>query len=186
MQQRDVILTIVSAADGRRDLGRTSLQKAAFFASIALGRDFGHSAYYYGPYSGTVEADTEALVASGLVDEASHTLGLNRRGYPITQYQYSMTESGRERLEQLRDRYGDEVALIESLMTDLLRVVGSLDQTTLAAAAKTLYIAREQGKAVSAEDVADLAKDYGWELAPQRVVDVAGILKDLHFVKVDE
>lgn len=184
MQRRDIVLSVVAAGSGRPDLGRTSLQKATFFTGIMLHRDLGHSAYYYGPYSAAVEADTEALVASALVDEASRNLGVNKRGYPITQYQYTLTESGAERVAQLRSKYPSEVEAIEGLVGRLLDVVGSLDQNTLAAAAKTLYIAIEQGKPVTPDDIAKLAQDYGWQLTARRVADVAAMLQDLRFVRV--
>jgi uncharacterized protein YwgA len=183
MQPRDLVLTVIASAGGRSDLGRTSLQKATFFTGVALGRDLGHSAYYYGPYSSLVEAETEALVASGLVEEDSRTFGVNRRGFPVTQYQYKVSEAGAERVERLRGKYSFEVDQIENLMRKLLTVVGSLDQATLSAAAKTFYIAREQGREVTPEDIAGFARDYAWELSADRVSDVAAMLRDLQFVK---
>lgn len=182
MQPRDLVLSVIAAADGRDDLGRTALQKATFFTGIALRRDLGHSAHYYGPYSALVESDTGALVASGLVEEDAKTLGTNRRGFPITQYQYKISDEGAQRVRRLRGKYTSEFEEVERLVGRLVEVVGSLDQATLSAAAKTYYIAREQGKRVTAEDVSELAREYGWELSADRVTDVANMLEDLNFV----
>ena len=184
MQARDLVLTVIDAASGRSDFGRTSLQKTTFFAAIALGFDLGHSAYYYGPYSAAVELDTEALVMAGLVEEDSSTIGVSNRGFPITRYQYKVSSDGEQRVQQLKGKYPTEVGVVNELVKQLVAVIGSLDQNTLAAAAKTYYIAREQGSPVTPDTVADLAKDYGWELRPDRVAEAANVLNSLHLVEV--
>jgi uncharacterized protein YwgA len=186
MQSRDLVLTVIVAGHNRRDLGRTALQKAVFFAGILLGRDTGHTAYYYGPYSAAVEADTETLVTSGLAEEDMRTLGVNKRGFPVTQYQYRATDDGVARVDKLRDKYPDDVEVIQGLVDQMLEVFGSLDQNTLAAAAKTLYIAREQGKEITAEDIASLANDYGWTLKVDKIEDVVHMLQRLEFVQVTD
>lgn len=119
------------------------------------------------------------------MEEESRTYGVNRRGFPVIQYQYKVSGTGAERVERLRGKYPEEVEQIEHLVRKLLEVVGSLDQATLSAAAKTFYIAREQENAVTPEDIAGLARDYGWELSADRVSAVAAILHDLQFVKVN-
>ena len=184
MQARDLVLAVIDAASGRPDFGRTSLQKTTFFAAIALGVDLGHSAYYYGPYSAAVEQDTEALVMATLVEEDSSTIGVNNRGFPITRYQYKVSSDGKQRVQQLKGKYPTEVGVVDELVKQLVAVIGSLDQTTLAAAAKTYYIAREQGSPVTPDTVADLAKDYGWTLRADRVADAANVLNSLNLVEV--
>ena len=184
MQARDLVLAVIDAASGRPDFGRTSLQKTTFFAAIALGVDLGNSAYYYGPYSAAVEQDTEALVMATLVEEDSSTIGVNNRGFPITRYQYKVSSDGKQRVQQLKGKYPTEVGVVDELVKQLVAVIGSLDQTTLAAAAKTYYIAREQGSPVTPDTVADLAKDYGWTLRADRVADAANVLNSLNLVEV--
>ena len=184
MQARDLVLTVIDAASGRSDFGRTSLQKTTFFAAIALRVDLGHSAYYYGPYSADVELDTEALVMAGLVEEDSSTIGVNDRGFPITRYQYKVSSDGEQRVQQLKSKYPTEVGVVDELVKQLVAVIGSLDQNTLAAAAKTYYIAREQGSPVTPDTVADLAKDYGWTLRADRVAEAANVLNSLRLVEV--
>ena len=184
MQARDLVLAVIDAASGRPDFGRTSLQKTTFFAAIALGVDLGHSAYYYGPYSAAVEQDTEALVMATLVEEDSSTIGVNNRGFPITRYQYKVSSDGKQRVQQLKGKYPTEVGVVDELVKQLVAVIGSLDQTTLAAAAKTYYFAREQGSPVTPDTVADLAKDYGWTLRADRVADAANVLNSLNLVEV--
>lgn len=186
MRDRDLVLSVIAAAGGREDLGRTALQKAVFFTGLVLDRPTGHTPYYYGPYSSVVEDDTAALVLTGLVEETRKTTGVNRKGYLVTRYKYAVTASGQERLSRLTDKYPDEVNKVNQFMGTLLDVFGNLDQATLAAAAKTLYIAREQGSAVTADDISALAQDYGWELNSARINDVAELLKKLQFVRVQD
>ena len=98
MQPRDLVLAVIGLCSSRAEFGRTSLQKVAYLVSLVFGVDLGHSAYYYGPYSSTVDADAEALVMGGLVSETVEPLGFNGRGFPVNKFHYSVTSAGHDRL----------------------------------------------------------------------------------------
>jgi uncharacterized protein YwgA len=185
MQPRDLVLAVIGQCSSRPEFGRTSLQKVAYLVSLVLDVDLGHSAYYYGPYSSTVEADAEALVMGGLVSETVEPLGFSGRGFPVNKFHYSITNTGQDRLARIKSAYPDQMTRLEEFVQRVISVVGSLEQANLSAAAKTLYIAREQGKAVSLDEVKALASDFGWKLSKPTIVRVAEMLSQLSFVKVD-
>jgi uncharacterized protein YwgA len=185
MRPRDLVLTVIGKCSSRPEFGRTSLQKVTYFVSLYLNVDFGYGAYYYGPYSASVEADAEALAMSGLISETVEPLGFsNRGGYPANRFRYAITSEGSDRLVKVGAAYPDLLADIQSFIDRIISVAGSLDQATLAAAAKTLYIAREQNKALDIDKIKDLGSDFGWDLTKPMIMRVANILKDLNFVRV--
>ena len=185
IQPRDLVLAVISICGSRSEFGRTSLQKVTFLASLKLGIDLGHRAYYYGPYSGTVEADAEALVFSGLAKESVEYLDfVNSSGFQATRYHYVTSEAGAARVEKLKQAHPDQLGQVEDLVEELINVIGSLDQKILSAAAKTLYIAREQGKPVTVEEIKAFAKELGWNLSTSRIGRVAQMLGRLKFVEV--
>jgi uncharacterized protein YwgA len=184
MQSRDLVLAVIGLCSSRPEFGRTSLQKVTYFGSQVLEVDLGHSAYYYGPYSPSVEADAEALVLGGLVSETVEQLGFFSHGYAANQFHYSVTDVGQDRLVRLKAAYPEQMTKLEEFVNSVISVAGSLEQATLSAAAKTLYIAREQGKPVSLEEVKLLASDFGWKLSKTKINQVVQILSQLRLVRV--
>lgn len=183
IQPRDLVLAVIALCGTREEFGRTSLQKVTFLASLKLGMDLGHHAYYYGPYSADVEADVEALVLSGLVKETVEYLDfMSPSGFQANRYRYTLTETGNVRVQLLRDAHPEQFGMIESLVQELVSVIGSLDQNILAATAKTLYIAREHGRPVSAEEIKEVGKDFGWKLSTGQIGRAATMLEKLQFV----
>lgn len=183
MQPRDLVLAVIGLCGQRPEFGRTSLQKVTYLASQVLKVNLGHRAYYYGPYSSTVEADTDALVISGLISETEEWLGSNR-GLPIKHFHYTVTSAGKERLDRIKSTYPDQITKLEEFIDRVISVVGSLEQYTLAAAAKTLYIAHEQNKPVSTDKIKTLARDFGWKLSTAKIDQVAEMLCQLQLAKV--
>lgn len=186
IQPRDLILVIIGYCSSRAEFGRTSLQKVAYLVSLFFNIDLEHRAYYYGPYSSQVEADAEALVMSGLVSETVEPLGVGSHGFPVKKFHYGITDAGRDRLSRIRSAYPDQMTELEGFIDRIISVVGSLDQATLSAAAKTLYIAREQSKAISADEVEALARDFGWKLRKANINRVVRMLSELRFLKVNQ
>jgi uncharacterized protein YwgA len=177
------VLVVIALCGAKEEFGRTSLQKVTFLASLRLGIKLGHRAYYYGPYSAEVEADVEALVLGGLVTETVELLDFVRpNGFQASRYHYSVTGTGDARMRLLREAHPEQVDMTKSLVEELVRVAGSLDQNILAAAAKTLYIAREQGASVSAEEIKEVGNDFGWKLSTGQIKRAANVLESLQFV----
>lgn len=184
IQPRDIVLSVIGKCSPHKEFGRTSLQKVTYLASLVLQINLGHHAYYYGPYSGSVESDAEALVLGGFITETVELSGFSQRGFPIKKYKYSMTEAGERRLERVSEVYPEQFQVLEDFVERIDAVVGSLEQRTLSAVAKTLYIAKEQDKPVSTEEVKTLALDLGWNLTVSKIEQVTQILSDLNLVQV--
>jgi uncharacterized protein YwgA len=184
IKQRDVVLAIVGTVSGREDFGRTSLQKVSYLTSLMLGLDLGHRAYYYGPYSTTVESDAEALALAGLIEENSVTMGINSRGYPVVKYTYKISEEGSERLQRVQSVHPEQFEMITEIVSRIEQTVGSFDQNTLSAVAKTFYIAKEQDRPVTAQEVREFAKELGWTLREKKIEEVTRMLADLGLVKI--
>lgn len=104
LDQQDVVLLIAAGADGSFPLDPIRLMKGCFLVS-QLGTAewktlFNFRPYDYGPFDSTVYSARDALVAHSLlaVDWS------NRYG------SYSLTDRGRERVQQLRQVVGDFAA----------------------------------------------------------------------------
>jgi uncharacterized protein YwgA len=178
MKPRDFVLMTIDSAGDRPEFGRTSLQKLTYFAALALGRDLGHRPHYYGPFSNTVERDTEALVFSDLVEERVQSLGFATAArWEARQYEYKISETGRERVQQLRKHHPEEASALASLIESILEHAGRLDQRILSAAAKVHFIGKREDKAVSIDDVRRAARDYGWKLSEREVEKVMELLE---------
>lgn len=185
MKNRDLILYVLGRCAERPEFGRTSLQKVMYFVGRKLDRDLGHHAHYYGPFASAVERETASLVLSKLVEERVQDLGFwTSGGFPAKQYEYTLTNLGTTRISEVVARHHDEVKRIDEVVDGLLEEAGRLDQKVLSAAAKVDYIAREEGRPVSVDDVRSAARDLGWTISPAQVGEVVGLLGNLGFVDV--
>jgi len=179
MKRRDAILTLIDALSGRHDLGRTALQKAAYFVDARLRLGFGHSAYYYGPFSSALESDVVTLVNAGLVREKEHRLGfVNQQGFEGRQYEYDLDDAGKERVARIADKYPDEVDEIRRVAATLLASPHGLDQKLLSAAAKVHYIEELEGE-LTPEEIEEVARQFNWTLPASTVERVRRLLADL-------
>jgi len=185
LKSRDLLLSLIAMAEGRQELGRTSIQKVAYFASLALNRDLGHKAHFYGPFSEIVEDELEALVLSDLIDEKVTTIGVSSgTGFPVRKYEYSITDEGSTRVKEIAEVHPQDTAQLDNLMELILEHAGGLDQRVLSPAAKVLYIAGQQDRAVRSDEIQLAGADLGWDLDESQVKLVAELLERLGFVKL--
>ena len=185
MKGRDIILMLIAKGQERAEFGRTSLQKVAYFVGRVLGRDLGHRAHFYGPFASLIERETETLVLSDLVEETVYPLGFaNPAGFEAKQYEYKLTDLGRERVERLIAKYPEEAKTIDRVVDALLAHTGRLDQRVLSAAAKVDFIASQQDRSIDVPDVRLAAKDFGWELTDPQVDNVVDLLDKLGLAQV--
>jgi hypothetical protein len=187
MKDRDIVLYVLGRCAERSEFGRTSLQKVMYFVGRRLDRDLGHHAHFYGPFSPSVERETASLVLSKLAEERIQELGFwTSGGFPAKQYEYKLTNLGAARLEDVVARHSGDVKLINEVVDGLLQEAGGLDQRVLSAAAKVDYIAKEEGRPVSVQDVRSAARDLGWTISPTQVSEVVGLLSHLRFVELQK
>lgn len=179
MKRRDLILSIIALCQDFNEFGRTSMQKVAYWAGRYFGFNLGHHAYFYGPFSPVIEQDVEALVLSGLVEEKSQTLGVNRDGWDISKYEYSLTEGGRERLKLLTTAYPDQLEELKVFVDQLVEAAGGLHQSVLAPATKLLFIEKAEGRKLTDEEITVAAKNLGWKLTEDEVQRVRRVIDNL-------
>jgi hypothetical protein len=179
---RDLVLYLIDRCGERTEFGRTSIQKVTYFAGLLLDQDFGHGAYYYGPFSPEVERSIENLVLSGLVKETVTPLGYSTRsGFGVKRYEYTVDAQGTERVKEIADVHGDDVERVDRLLDLLMAHAGGLDQSVLSPAAKVHYIAQLQGRAVDVNEIKQAGADLGWDLTESQVKRVVVLLEKLGF-----
>jgi uncharacterized protein YwgA len=185
MKRRDLILELVALCQDREEFGRTSLQKTAFFVSERFGTELGHRAHFYGPFSDQVEADIEALVVAGLINEKTSGLGfVSHGGREARRYEYSLTSDGAERIATLQKTYPEEVAKLRGFVARLAEAAGGLDQRILSPAAKTYFIAKRERRPMSTGEIREIGKSLGWDLRAPQIKQVASVLSSIGLAKV--
>ena len=185
MKRRDVLLSIIAAGISRPEFGRTSLQKVAYFVGVHRNAEFQHQAHFYGPFSEVVEADVEALVAAGLIEERVQNLPfVGARGQQGKRFEYRLTDEGEKRLQELKAVHPSESEDIEAFVRRLEQAAGGLDQGILSPAAKTYFIASRESRPLTLPAIEELARGLGWDLQPPQVKKVAKVLQQLNLVQV--
>lgn len=182
MKRRDLILAIIHACEGNPDFGRTSLQKVAYFAAAVFKSDLGHHAYFYGPFSSSVENEVQALVFSSLIEEKSRTLGVNSRGL-VARYEYSVTDLGTKRLRQLEEAYPKEMTMISDVVDHIQTSAGTLHQRILSTGAKVHFIQDMENSKLSPEEVKELAGNLGWKLGKNQIKSVQSLVDEIEGYK---
>jgi uncharacterized protein YwgA len=186
VKRRDLLLILVELCGNRPEFGRTSLQKVAYFVGITLGVPLGHRAHYYGPYSEFVEREIDALVLSGLIEEKVEVLGfIGQRGHEGKRYEYSVTPEGERRIKELQRTYPKEYGKVEQFVGSLTSAANGLDQRILSPAAKTLFIAKREGRALDISEIGELAKQLGWHLNKEQVDRVVNVLAGIDLIRVE-
>jgi uncharacterized protein YwgA len=186
MKRRDVLLSIIAAGTARAEFGRTSLQKVAYFVGVHRKTGFRHQAHFYGPFSEVVEADVEALVSTGLIEERVQNLPfVGNRGHQAKRFEYRLTDEGQRRITELEVVHTGEYSDIQAFVRRLEEAAGGLDQGILSPAAKTFFIAQRENRDLTPKEIHDLARDLGWDLKPAQIKKVAQVLQQLNLVEVD-
>lgn len=161
------------------------MQKVAYFAGRAMDRDLGHRAHFYGPFSSEIERETETLVVSDVVEEKVRALGFaNAAGFEAKQYEYKLSDAGKQRLDLISNRYGPQADVVNRVIDSLMEHAAGLDQQILSAAAKVDYIAARESRPVTNEDVKLAARDLGWSLSDSQIQSVITLLSKLGFIEV--
>lgn len=183
MKRHDILLEIIDSCGPRPDVGKTSLQKLAYFVGKRFSYNLEHRAHYYGPFSEALEGDISLLAASGYIVEKVEALGfIGAAGFPARRYEYDITEAGADRLKDLKAHY-PELEHIQHFVQEIETVAGGLDQQILSAAAKTYFIAEREGGSVSPSDVKRMTADYSWKLSKEEIERVTSILVGLGFFR---
>jgi uncharacterized protein YwgA len=181
---RQAALVSLEAVGGKVE-GRTALQKIMYFVSVALRRDFGHRAHYYGPYSRPLE---NALTSSALAEEVTETIErypTYLSGPDIRKYTYELTQSGTKAADAARAEYQDEANTILATVESVRAVVPDLEQQTLSMAAKIHFIVIHQDDPPDISEIPELAKQLGWRISDGQVRQSIDLLQRLKLLRVE-
>lgn len=176
MKKIDLLLSVIAESEGRQ-VGRTALQKLAYFAGSGLSIDLGHRAYYYGPYSSEIERLVGDLVLAELVEEKSTSIGINREGFPVRQYEYHLTEEGKQRLKAVRNTHKDVSDGLSKVIRRIIEGLG-VSPSTLSAAAKVHFIESEKETKLTDDQIAAIADNRGWKLSQPEIARVRSIISE--------
>jgi uncharacterized protein YwgA len=179
---REVVLALLDAAPDRTLHGRTVMQKLCYFAGVAIGEDLGHGAYYYGPFSREVDDGLEIAALAGQVKEI--TVRMAAGGRDVRQYNYTLTDEGRDTLAALRPMHQEQVDAVQRVLQEVQATVPGLNQRSLSQAAKIHLILTQQGAPVDAGELPAMASQLGWELTRDDVTSTIELLDKLNLVEV--
>lgn len=179
----EMALAVIAECEEREEVGRTSIQKVAYFACVSMGLDVGHQAHLYGPYSRLLEREIDALVFAGEVRETRVRLGFAGDFGEGVQYRYALGDAGRARYRELKTAQPDAIGKLREVIRQVEAVAGDLGQQRLSPAAKTFYLVARQGSVSGFDEVQELAQEYGWTLDPHQRDDIVRLLKSLGLIE---
>ena len=170
MHIQDLILLVVAGENEEGLKGRTILQKKLYFLSELKGVDLGFRPHYYGPYSSLVAENLDILVSVRFLNEVTETFETDQNIFgEIRRHTYSLTSDGDIVMKKIRKEAG---------YTDWQRARDRLSRQKLAnnfnmlsIAAKVCYIVKQQ-KGTTAEQIRQIAQEYGWDLNNSQIEKV--------------
>ena len=162
MDVRDAILLLVEEENGGQIVGRTLLQKKAYFVSVLVGEDFFFRPHYYGPYSQTVADAVDSLVANGFLHERVETFSEEANAFgERRRHSYILTSDGREIAQRVLEQ--PECQTWQAVMARINNAPVGKDFYLLSIAAKIHVILKVLGRAKESE-IKRKAKEYGWDV----------------------
>ncbi len=178
MEARHLLLMILDAC-GKKIESKTKLHKIAYFVSIILKKDFQFNAYFYGPYSRTIENGLEELTGVGFINMYTSSFGItSTTGFEKKKYTYEITESGDELLRNLKTQYAKEYKQIETYSGKL----HDKSYIDLSIAAKAFFILDKGKKTLGIEQIRSKAREFQWNITDSEIESAIKILKDLNLI----
>jgi uncharacterized protein YwgA len=181
MNVPEFVLALIQACGGTVR-GRTMLQKRGFFVPLLseIPIDLGYQAYFYGPYSATIDAALTQLKNLGFVEEATTGFGVVSGGFEMRRYDYTLTDDGRKILEPLLQTI--EYKAVEEAVRKI-RAAGDPDYFELSIAAKAYYLLGKQGREMSAIELQREAEKFDWNIQEQSLTGAVQFLERVGLAK---
>ncbi|MEM2944620.1 MAG: hypothetical protein QW087_07770 [Methanomassiliicoccales archaeon] len=175
----DAVLVAVYAAGGNIT-GRTAIQKMLYFAKERGLVKTTYIPHYYGPYSAEVADVVQELVCMGFLHEEVEA---DENADPFLpegwrRYAYRLTPDAEKVIEEIRDENGGEFDKLSMLVKSWKNCAG-LNAKILSCAAKVHYICSKKKKSVTAEDIMEEARYFGWELSQDQVHKAVKLLESI-------
>lgn len=179
MEARHLLLLILDAC-GKKIESKTKLHKIAYFISIILNKDFQFNAYFYGPYSRSIEEGLGELTGIGFVSVSICSYGVDSaHGFEKKRYTYEITKTGEGLLQHLRNQYSDEYETIKK-KTDILK---GENYVNLSIAAKANFILNKENQPLTLDQIRSKAREFNWKISDGEIDSAIKILENLDFVR---
>lgn len=183
LTQEKFVLLIVEAFGGKI-MGKTLLQKRAYFVSTLLDLGFEFKPHYYGPYSPDIDEGLSQNKSLGFIQEQTHGLGAEDTvGFEVRRYDYSITSDGRQILIDIKKNHSSdwkEILKCSIMMKD----AGDIgDYIMLSVAAKTFYILNKRNNTMTTDEISRKARSLGWDIKPSMIDKTASFLEKLSLVE---
>ncbi len=179
MEARHLLLMILDAC-GKRIESKTKLHKIAYFISIILKKDFQFSAYFYGPYSRSIEEGLGDLTGVGFVNVTICSYGVDpAHGFEKKRYSYEITKTGEGLLEHLKTQYSGEYKTIRQ-KADILK---EENYVNLSIAAKANFILNKENQPLTLDQIRAKANKFNWKISSGEIDSAIEILENLDFVR---
>lgn len=176
----DAVLVAIDAAGGEIT-GRTTIQKVLYFAKSRGLVNTAYIPHYYGPYSAEVADVIQELVCMGFLQEEveidENIDSFSPEGW--RRYTYTLTDGGKKVIEQIKIENKGEYEKISELVKSC-REYASLNARVLSCAAKVHYIRSRESKKVTAEDIVEEARYFGWILSDDQVEKAVKLLEKIN------
>lgn len=183
MEAKDFVQLSLLAMGGEIQ-GKTKLQKTVYFLGLMTGLldELGYRPHYYGPFSDDVAAAVAWLKTIGAIDQFSSGVGsTDPSGFEIRRYDFRLSEQGRKFAETTARSNPDIMQKLKEAAR-LLKRAGDTDYMRMSIAAKTYFMLRESGGPARTDDLALLARKFGWEVTPEQVQEAASYLQRLELL----
>jgi uncharacterized protein YwgA len=184
LKNRELLLLVADAAGGTL-AGRTIAQKLLYFAGLSIGQPTGHTAYFYGPYSDELTDTLNRAVLANELTEQVELISDWRGGPDASKHTYTLTERGTQEAAAISEAHPEEADHISTTVSAIAEAVPGFRQKTLSAAAKIHLIVSEQDRALTRDELRQLAQELGWRLATTEVNEAVDILSRLNLVTIE-
>lgn len=175
-----IMLILKEAAKQKSWVGRTLLQKSAYFVNVFRHVGIDYRPHYFGPYSDELAASLNSAVAIGLVREMCEALP-SRSEHPFesVRYEYTLTDAGKEVLKSNLKGLGE--AEVKGICGTIRTIFdASDDYQSLSVAAKVYHILNKGPEQKwGTKQVEEQANQLGWKLAPGAIGNAAKLLVKL-------
>ena len=176
----DVIALSIYSNKNRID-NRTTLQKLIYFVSIIVPtvelKPYRH--YFYGPFSIEVASALEEMSAFSILNEITHS------GF-YESYSYELTEKGQHYAKELAEKHPTQFKSISEIVHTCCNFC-ELNPSPLSYAAKAHYIltsiGKDKTKPFTNKDVADVGKDFDWNISENDAATGISLLEKLDLVR---
>ena len=183
MTADNLVLLILHHAGGNI-MGKTLLQKRAFFVSEVLGLDLRFKAHFYGPFSPEVENALSQEKSLGFIQEQAYGFGeTSEQGFEKRRHDFFLTEDGKKLSHFYKKKAPVECNKVIECLDRLSKENAFFDYFSLSIAAKTYFILKQTNAAMTIEEIKIKAGQLGWTISSPEVEGASTFLQNAGLIR---